>query len=315
MGKFRDLTGQKFGKLTVLYRDFPYKNPTKWVCECECGNIKSIRGTALTGHLTSSCGCLKNENLVGQKFNRLTVIELLNERTKHRQKIYKCKCDCGNFVNVVSNDLKSENTKSCGCYNVELAKDRCIDIKGQRFGLLTVLKKGSGDVPGVLYWECQCDCGNITNVPSRNLRDGRTISCGCIHSLGEQKISNILKENNIMYQQQYTFDNFRFKDTGGTPRYDFCIIDNNNNVLYLIEYDGIQHFKAIGGWNDVESYEQRHAHDIEKNIYCLNNKIPLIRIPYYIYDDLSINDLLLKTTKYLITTPDMEEAEELIEEN
>ena len=80
-------------------------------------------------------------------------------------------------------------------------------------------------------------------------------------------------------------------------------------MQYLYEDSGLYYFM------DVESYEQRHAHDIEKNIYCLNNQIPLIRIPYYIYDDLSINDLLLKTTKYLITAPDMEEAQELIEEN
>ena len=66
------------------------------------------------------------------------------------------------------------------------------------------------------------------------------------------------------------------------------------------------------GWNTEEHYEKVHDRDVQKNTYCLNKKIPLIRIPYYIYDELSIDDLLLETSKYIITAPDMEEAEELI---
>jgi hypothetical protein len=54
-----DITGQKFGKLTVLGRDYSYQSPkhTKWFCKCECGNIKSIFRNSLISGRTQSCGC------------------------------------------------------------------------------------------------------------------------------------------------------------------------------------------------------------------------------------------------------------------
>lgn len=51
-------------------------------------------------------------DLVGQKFNKLTVLKLQSTENKT---IWKCKCDCGNIVYVSSSHLKSGHTKSCGC--------------------------------------------------------------------------------------------------------------------------------------------------------------------------------------------------------
>lgn len=64
MPKFINLTGQKFGRLTVLCREEPHSYPIKWVCECECGSIKSVKGASLTQGLTQSCGCLKMKILL-----------------------------------------------------------------------------------------------------------------------------------------------------------------------------------------------------------------------------------------------------------
>lgn len=61
MHKAKDITGEKYGKLTVLGRD--YTKGTKmayWVCECDCGEIISARGTRLKDGTTNSCGCDKN---------------------------------------------------------------------------------------------------------------------------------------------------------------------------------------------------------------------------------------------------------------
>ena len=54
-----DLTGQKFGLLTVLSQSDT--KPVKWLCQCQCGNIKEIGGSSLKQHLTESCGCLKSK--------------------------------------------------------------------------------------------------------------------------------------------------------------------------------------------------------------------------------------------------------------
>ena len=56
--------------------------------------------------------------LIGQKFNRLTVIKFVG-RGKYSAAIWKCICDCGNETIVYQKNLKSGNTKSCGCLNNE----------------------------------------------------------------------------------------------------------------------------------------------------------------------------------------------------
>lgn len=65
--KMLDLVGQRFGKLTVLYKDKKQKGKTHWICQCDCGNIKSIYQSSLLQGLTQSCGCIGNslgENLI-----------------------------------------------------------------------------------------------------------------------------------------------------------------------------------------------------------------------------------------------------------
>ena len=60
MSKVVDMTGQKFGKLTVLERAENDKfGKAQWLCECECGNKKIIVGASLRKGLTVSCGCHK----------------------------------------------------------------------------------------------------------------------------------------------------------------------------------------------------------------------------------------------------------------
>ena len=63
------------------------------------------------------------KDLTGQKFNRLTVLEL-GERNSSGQIQWKCKCDCGNIVLVTTTYLKTGHTKSCGCFSREMASNR-----------------------------------------------------------------------------------------------------------------------------------------------------------------------------------------------
>lgn len=60
--KVIDLTGMHFGRLVVLRRDGSDSNGSaKWLCRCECGNIKSVRSNRLRSGYTQSCGCLARE--------------------------------------------------------------------------------------------------------------------------------------------------------------------------------------------------------------------------------------------------------------
>ena len=111
-----DLTGKKFGRLTVIKIDKRDKNRNYyWFCRCECGNEKSIKGDHLKRKLVKSCGCLREEyeNLLDRKYGKLTVLKEEGKKGKYRY--WLCKCDCGNYALVYGDNLKSGSTRSCGC--------------------------------------------------------------------------------------------------------------------------------------------------------------------------------------------------------
>lgn len=89
----------------------------EYECLCDCGNTCIVPGHRLTTGHTKSCGCLKRKSrfndLVGQKFNKLTVVEYYGKSNKHIR--WKCICDCGNLHIVLGYNLKNGAVKSCGC--------------------------------------------------------------------------------------------------------------------------------------------------------------------------------------------------------
>lgn len=123
----KDLTGKRFGRLTVIERDLSAtKGRRKWICKCDCGNVVSVYRSHLICGQTNSCGCArKGVNLKpidkGTRFGRLTVIEITNR--KHRNTyMYKCQCDCGNTCFMSRNQLISGGVRSCGCLATERSK-------------------------------------------------------------------------------------------------------------------------------------------------------------------------------------------------
>ena len=129
-----DITGLKFGKLTV--QSYSYKdtnNKTYWSCLCDCGNTKIIRRNCLVSNTTLSCGCLKQEasnkrhnSLIGQVFDRLTVIELSEQKNNKRSGKWLCKCTCGNNTIVGTTELNNKKVRSCCCLRSELHKELAI---------------------------------------------------------------------------------------------------------------------------------------------------------------------------------------------
>ena len=312
MGRFIDLTGQVFGRLTVIERDESVGSDkgAYWICQCECGNVKSINSYSLRSGATQSCGCLNKEiisqpkeisDMIGKRFGKLTVVKRHGTHVSQggqKKPTWLCECDCGNKKIATSQDLKSGHVKSCGCMTTKHKGDCLIDLTGKRFGKLVVIERAEDYVYKTEkrimtspMWKCKCDCGNIVVCQGGNLRSGSATSCGCDRkqSKGEMQLSEFLTENNIMYVREYSFDDLRNK-SGNLLRFDFAILDNELNVIMLIEYQGEQHYIDCGYFG---SY-QRNYSDKKKKDYCKSNNIPLYEIKFD--EDLtqSCNDLLNK---------------------
>jgi len=115
MPKFIDLTGQKFGLLTVVARVEPVTKNPRWTCRCECGTVKDILTINFKHGTTRSCGCVNSPSLVGQRFRNLTVVERVYPNTPTGKSRWACRCDCGGSITVAAGHLKSGHTSSCGC--------------------------------------------------------------------------------------------------------------------------------------------------------------------------------------------------------
>jgi hypothetical protein len=123
------------------------------------------------------------EDLTGQKFNHLIVVALFDKKDKDSRFLWECKCDCGSdeIILATSRDLKNGRKKSCNCLKNKKIK-LPIDLTGKTFGKLKVIEmdRGYQSENGQFKWRCECDCGNITYVTTRNLKSETTQSCGCI---------------------------------------------------------------------------------------------------------------------------------------
>ena len=89
MGRFKDLTGQKFGKLTVMFFAGVNKHgKALWSCKCECGKEKLVLGSVLTRGDCRSCGCLKSIS-----FSKITVKHGLSKTNLYKKwKYMKRRC-------------------------------------------------------------------------------------------------------------------------------------------------------------------------------------------------------------------------------
>lgn len=304
VGRGIDLTNKKFGKLTALYRTNNRGKATYWVCKCDCGTIKPVDTGSLTSNRVKSCGCYQKidkiddytASKIGTKIGKWTIIGRKAIENKTR-KYWICECSCEHKTQKYVLRLSSLET-SFGCQYCTTKKNAFKDLSGQHFGHWTVIQRGEGPTKNHTYWLCECDCENKTkrNIDAYHLKNGTSMSCGCDNrSQGEKRISNILKENNIDFIQEKTFEDFTGR-SNNKYRFDFYI-----NNSYLIEYDGIQHFKSLGGqWDTEERIERTKERDIIKNQWCKDNNIPLIRIPYTHLEDLKLEDLLLETSQFIV---------------
>lgn len=214
------------------------------------------------------------------------------------KKGYICTLKCPKCEKTFQDNLyrftRKENPKtSCGCDEKTPRQRHMKDLTNKRFGHLTVkgLSQKQKKHPNggfFLYWKCLCDCGAETIVSTSHLTTGHTASCGrCCISRGEDRIKGALEELKISYVQQKTFEGCKNPKTNTKLRFDFYLPDYN----CCIEYDGEQHFYGPRVKSSTrftqEEVEKIQERDKIKDIFCSKQKINLIRIPYWDFDEIS----------------------------
>lgn len=221
-------------------------------------------------------------DLTGQQFGYLTPVEYIKGGK------WRCQCKCGNEVIVDTRNLNSGHTKSCGCYQKEMASKNTVDMNNYEDDNFKVLEQVQSSSQGVAQWKCLCKhCGNIFITKGTNIRSNIIHSCGCVHSLGEQKIIKMLTDEKCEFSTQYTFPDLL--GVGGRRlRFDFAIF-LNGKLNRLIEFNGLQHYiRPDGKWG--EEWDNLIENDKRKQEYCKKHGIDLKIIKYN--EDFDINDLI-----------------------
>ncbi len=198
------------------------------------------------------------KNLKGMRSGRLIAIRPTDKRLNN-QIVWQCRCDCGNEAFIRGSSLTSKDIKSCGCLRRDFGRK---SLAGKRFGRLTVVKPTGESRNRSVMWECLCDCGNRTFLPTPSLTTGNTRSCGCLH---KEQLSNqqfvhgeSLNGETRLYQ---TWKNMRgrchkinspdYKNYGG------------RGITVCKEWDSFISFKdwaALSGYRDPSPHEEIRFH-------------------------------------------------------
>ena len=190
MSKAKDLTGQTFGRLTVLR--YEKKGEGKQsrrfcLCQCSCGNERLIRPSRLTDGSRKSCGCQKKESpkseadITGKRINMLTAVSRAENRGRYVYWLFKC--DCGKTKEIRIGTFLRGEVQSCGCY-----KPNRLNIKGKTYNALTAIKDtGKRDKIQNAIWSFSCECGNQIEATAAQVVRGQVKCCGCRYRTADGK--------------------------------------------------------------------------------------------------------------------------------
>lgn len=256
--RIKDMTGKKFGKLTVISRASDYINKDgsrhiRWLCQCECGRESIVRGSTLRYGGTKSCGfCTRSDsnmgkgqhNLTGKKFGRWTVLYengRLREPRGRIVPIWHCRCECGEERDIRAGSLVGGSSLSCGCYKYEYLSEK----SKHGFGIFKA----------------------------------------------EHIVNDFLSKYSEHYEAQVIYSDLR--GVNGYPlSYDFAVYLDDKPVL-LIECQGVQHYKAVDYFGGIERFEIQQKNDAKKREYAKIHNISLLEIPYTCDTKESIIKLLM----------------------
>lgn len=216
------------------------------------------------------------------------------------------KCQKGHEWEALIHNRAKGNSNCPYCSNKRVCIDNCLyTVKPDLAKEWHPTKNGELTPHDIVYvskkniwWRCVVDKSHEwKSKPSNRVYNGHGCPI-CNESKGEKEIRRILQENNIKFEHQYEFPELLGLG-GGRLKFDFAVFNKGNIRTFMMEYDGEFHYKKF---YENDGYEILKKHDERKNEYCEQNNIPLVRIPYWEFDN--IEEILKKELiKYNVITP------------
>lgn len=217
MAKCVDLTGERFGKLVVLYKDINKKylkhhSKVIWYCKCDCGNYSKVISAHLNNGHTKSCGskkCNLKKLNVGDKCGFVTIKKIIWHNKKGIY-VYQYLCVCGKLGYAPLYKTKDLKYKSCGCSGASY-----MGISGPYFwskkrGAISRNFEFNITIRDIwdlyLKQNARCALSGIKLTMGRNRKNGMTASLDRIDSLKGYTIDNIQWVHKDVNKIKWDFD-------------------------------------------------------------------------------------------------------------
>ena len=272
-----------------------YKSPSnKNISECcsiKCSSIYQLRKYIIKKEIEFSVNieeCFKKLYLVDKwTFRKLSKEYSINGRTiKKILKYYDIPIRHGSEAiktQWINNDKRrewsSENLKKQS-KTTTIHKLNEVELQKRMYGKDgTIIKIEKTKNKTYIHYKCNI-CDYIRRISYSKLKG---CACPiCNESSGERKIRIFLQDNNLSFMREYKIKKCKLKRC--LP-FDFAVF-NKNKLIFLIEFDGAQHYEPKHFYGGDEEFCKIKERDNTKDNYCKNQGINLIRIPYHKYDDI-----------------------------
>lgn len=277
------------GKSKVIHINKDNLRNEKIILTCsDCGEEYEKSYSHLIEHKKFACWSCSSSN--GQKDNKIKIedirreftqrgfIPLFDKYTSNKQRL-DFEMEDGYRYSTILDNIKNDRYQGIQVFSTR--------NPFYYYNLRIFLKKNNLDCilieqekPNPKREKFKCSCGNeftsnLDNVIF-DLRH-RCRKCTLSQSEIELRVETWLKENGVVFEMEYRFEDCRRKRA--LP-FDFIIWIND--TIRLIEVDGIFHYENAYGKNLLE--KQKESDEI-KNNYCRDKNIPLLRIPYWEFHD------------------------------
>lgn len=278
---------------TLLSTEFKTAK-TKMLFKCECDNEFETtfeRFRLRNKRQCNNCGnkiMMNKQSLSFEEVKKFieenSECTLLSKIYKNTKEKLKLKCKCGRVFYKSFEKFKSKNKMCKECSYNEISSSQIFDynfvksyIEEKDCTLLSNIYNSCEDT-----LEIKCSCGEIYYATFSNFKNSNQIRCKrCTNKMskGEILIEDYLRNNNIEYEMQYTFEDLKANNNKHKLKFDFAIFIDNK-LYCLVEFDGKQHSKPVDYFGGNEAFETLQENDNKKNEYCKSKNLKLIRIPY-----------------------------------